>query len=929
MAKRADPDKVLSDWLERDLTACAAKGELAPAFEVDDVIEQLCDVVSSGRYPVLSGESGVGKTAVVYELARRAAQGRASPELNGKRVLQFSLRNRMSTLAKADQMRPEMQKLVDALLGMGNSVVAFFRDIHLAYEFDLEPQFQLLALRQRMVLLGEGDTGVLDAMFEGTPELAQHYVLIHREEPDLAYMRRLLASWAEHQAGRGTRFSKAALTQALELTYRFLARSRLPRKAVDLLGQVGSVAQRGREISESDVIERFHRNYRVPRFLIDPTVAFDIEGTAKAFRSRVLGQPEAVRAVVRMIGLIKAGLSDSRRPFGAFMFVGPTGVGKTHIAQLLAEHLFGGRDRVIRLNMADFQSESDAYSLFGNPEAYPPRIRRGVLTARLTGHPFGVLLLDEFEKAHVKVHDRFLQLIDEGAFINGAAETVSCRSMIIIATSNAGAEIYRGRGLGFLQPSDMAALDQELDRILCKHFRVEFLNRFDQVVHFHPLSRDDIRNIALREIEALGDRAGIRTRAIELQADEVMLDWLTAHGYDPNFGARFLKRAIERNVTTALADLIVRETPPPGARVELSVRANQVTAKVVADSPDQKPTHPVRLPHGTAQKVKTLDKKSLDREVDGILARAAPFMERLEERRRESGEVLAQMSQTGFWDDRVRAQSILDRFRELDVAVQVDARLAESVLQLSDLRKGLEARANEGGFVALARGAERAALAVKRWEEQQAEEGPSRLWLLLRDVDPLHPAHQWLEELVTMELAWCRRLHLAAEVVAYGLNEEKLARVALEIEGPGAAACLAMEEGVHRLHRQGKSDQRVRIDIVPFTGRDASATRRTANVGKRAGLFDLEITCRGRIAKEDSGQMLELFAPAREGLEKLLQDLDLFLSEPRQTPPLARNYAQGGAGARDPRTGIAVPRFKDVLKGKLDPFLEGWRQLSE
>src|SRR5262249_50787537 len=196
--------------------------------------------------------------------------------------------------------------------------------------------------------------------------------------------------------------------------------------------------------------------------------------------------------------------------------------------------------------MADFQNETDAYTLFGNPDSYQPRSRRGLLTVRVTGYPFGVLLLDEFEKAHAKVHDRFLQLIDEGAFINSAGETISCRSMIIIATSTAGSEISRGGGWGFPRPADLNALDQELDRILTKHFRIEFLNRFDQIVHFHPLSRDEIRSIALREIEALRDRAGVRTRGIELVADEGMLDWLTAHGYDPHFGARFLKRTIER-----------------------------------------------------------------------------------------------------------------------------------------------------------------------------------------------------------------------------------------------------------------------------------------------------------------------------------------------------------------------------------------------
>src|SRR5258706_3836821 len=171
--------------------------------------------------------------------------------------------------------------------------------------------------------------------------------------------------------------------------------------------------------------------HRVPRMLIDPAIPLDLSRIETDLSGHLLGQSDAVRTIVRMIGLIKSGLTNVRRPFGVFLFVGPTGVGKTHLAQLLAETLFGDRDRVLRINMADYQSERSSYALFG--ESWEDRIslRRGVLTQRVAGQPFAVLLLDEFEKASPKLHDQFLHLFDAGCFINGAGESVSRRSIIL------------------------------------------------------------------------------------------------------------------------------------------------------------------------------------------------------------------------------------------------------------------------------------------------------------------------------------------------------------------------------------------------------------------------------------------------------------------------------------------------------------------
>ena len=297
------------------------------------------------------------------------------------------------------------------------------------------------------------------------PELEQSYVLIHVEEPQPEIAARMLEAWSRDQAESRERvFTKGALEQSLYLTHRFLAQNRLPGKVFDLLGQLGSLGKEGRPVTEIDVIDRFCTNHKMPRALIDPGAPLNLADLETNFARRVLGQQEAIDAVMHMISPIKAGLSDMRRPFGVFLFAGPTRAGKTHIAQLLAEYLFGGKDRMVRLNMADYPNDRDAALLFGDPGEYGLQERRGLLTRQLMGRPFTVLLLDEFEKAHPKIHDRFLQLIDEGCFVNVAGETISCRSSIIIATTNAGAELYRTQAFGFAVAANVEGSDHELDR---------------------------------------------------------------------------------------------------------------------------------------------------------------------------------------------------------------------------------------------------------------------------------------------------------------------------------------------------------------------------------------------------------------------------------------------------------------------------------
>jgi hypothetical protein len=498
MSKDQDNFKIINLWVERNLTQETLDGSLSKAFEVDGIIDQLTECILSGRNPIITGESGIGKTSIIHELVQRIESGSTLGELKGQQVLQLSLRRRASGLKQpSGQMRPEMQKLVTALLDPDCNIIPYFRDLHLAHVFNLEPQLQLLSFQLQVPILAEGERKTIQSMLEETPELSQQFLTITIEEPSLTTAHRILELWSEEQQKQSRmNFSLDALEEALYLSHRFLARDRLPRKALDLLTHAGSLAEDGRTITGTNVIERFCSHHRVPNLLIDPALPLELQDLEDRFKSAVLGQQEAIHAIVQMVSMIKSGLSDMRRPFGTFLFVGPTGVGKTHLAQFLAEVLFSSRDRIVRLNMADYPLERHAQSLFGDPDDHRPAQIRGLLTRRISGQPFAVLLLDEFEKAHPKVHDRFLQLIDEGSFINGAAETVSCRSMIIIMTSNTGAEVYRGQTIGFSPTGDLTAMDREVDRRLSETFRFEFLNRLDVAIRMRKRFAGPILHLA-------------------------------------------------------------------------------------------------------------------------------------------------------------------------------------------------------------------------------------------------------------------------------------------------------------------------------------------------------------------------------------------------------------------------------------------------
>jgi len=577
--------KAYALWLEKDLTLEARAGRLPPAFEVDEQVQALADQIEAGRHPLVTGPPGIGKTALVYELVRRVRAAAVGGSLRGRRILQISIQKRLGALKNRYELQGEFDKLVDALRGARRPPALFIRDIHQAYHHDLEHSLSALGCVEGVVIIGEGPEREIRELLEYAPYLQHAFVPVPVDEPSLAQAETILRAWAQEQSHRlGATISPDAVDQALALTHRFVPRAYLPSKAIDLLTQSITLGGRRRIVTCYEVIQRFCRANRVPRALVDPALPLDLEKVRRVFARAVVGQPEAVDAIVDTVGVLKAGLSDVRRPLAALLLVGPTGVGKTYIVQLLAEVLFGRRDRLIRIDMADYPGAGDGQKLFGDPDAKSPgqeRVR-GHLAAKIAGYPFGVVLLDEFEKANPAVHDRFLQLIDEGVFVNGLGETVPCRSLIFVATSNAACEQPAAKAFGFAPGGSDEGLSL-LSR-LERYFRFELLNRFDRIVHFQPLGPAEARSIAEAELRRLARRIGVRQRKLVIEVEPAVLDWIVQHGFDVHRGARYLRHTVEQHATAALARVIARDNPSPGTRIRLCLRDGGVNAVVRTQS---------------------------------------------------------------------------------------------------------------------------------------------------------------------------------------------------------------------------------------------------------------------------------------------------------------------------------------------------------
>ena len=642
-----------------DLTARARAGELDPVIGRSVEIEQTIEILSrrTKNNPVLIGEAGVGKTAIVEGLARAIVEGAVPAALKDRRVVSLDLPGMLAGTRYRGDFEERLTKTMDEISAHKGEIIVFLDELHTVVGAGGSGEGGTDAGNILKPRLARGDLHLVGATtlseyrrIEKDPALERRFQPVKVGEPSIEDAVRILQGLKPaYQGHHDVTYTDEAIRAAVELSARYLPDRVLPDKAIDLIDQAGArlrlrlgvvrdvsalmaeladlesrknaavgaehyeeasrirdeIADVQRRIDESrtsasgsasgeavvdeaQIAAVISRATGIPVSRLTESERSRLHELEADLHARVIGQDDAVTAVARAVRRSRTGMGDARRPVGSFLFLGPTGVGKTELAKALADRLFDDENAVIRFDMSEFGERHTVSRLVGAPPGYVGYDEAGQLTERVRRNPYSIVLFDEIEKAHPDVFNLLLQVLDDGRLTDGQGRTVDFRNTVIVMTSNIGSEFLASRSgaLGFVASQDASGFASQEDlkaRVmgrLREAMRPEFLNRIDEIVIFQKLTQTEIGEIVRLMLQATAAR--LAGREVSFEVTDAAVAWLGEHGYEPEYGARPLRRLIQNEVDDRIADLFVAGSLVDGGRVVVDAAEGALTVSSAA-----------------------------------------------------------------------------------------------------------------------------------------------------------------------------------------------------------------------------------------------------------------------------------------------------------------------------------------------------------